>query len=960
MHYFTALQFILRLVCCFKYLAILIFISLFFSNVITNAQTWPQFRRDNTLRGRVAARTPGYPSTEHFAEFALMGGALQPIVVDLNDDQSPEILLLQQGRLQVFRATGSLLSDSFLGISEIVAVQDILPDNLNTNPVKEILAIKADTRTLVLLSGQGQIIWQFSFPEIVSLSSIYCKIADLRTDSVGKEIIVFPDHTKTTADAHGYFFTAQGQLYARPRIANFFGGQLNFPQIAIGDLDKDRALEVVVVGRPRIMIFSAMGVLQRQLEFREGDPEGRHYGLLQLADVNGDGTLEAVIVAAEIPTVIAGKAQAITVLQLTPSIKRIWGVTFPGQQLQAMLRSVSDLDADGRSEIVVNVWTEVEWQIQIYRGAGSTTGQAELLTTIRGVYGWEIVDLDNDGQLELLTSRESQIPASLSLNSELRIYRLAGVVTHHLLFLDTPRPIRGAYLLQRLLTIEALGLACGVSSTNFSQVLLTIPAKINPTAEVPKFLIYTQSSTDTNGFSSINLEQCSLVVGNEGLRIKRDFQVLRPGLVRATWINETGEEEFLINREVDRTTIGELARYVRRNDKLRLRREIPVIMAKATISEVRVADLDDDRENEILVKSAANSISVLHYNDSTAQLELVTAFVGASAPIIIPAPPPGTIDRNNELARIITTRNNNGQLALLYYEARQNANKQLRLRLRWEQTLSLTANTNVELIAGNFRTNGDVLVTTPRGQTQLRAAKDGRLLWQRDEVFTFGNHVAARDANQDGQDDIYIVANNLYRILDGVTGQDLIGPLNLSALASDFNATPILAGDREVLLVGAGTVVKILEQGTKLWNFAKTIDGQAVQRQKTHLLLGLAELGDGGGIDLLGGNYGEDEAFYTYDYHSGLLRYRTAYRPVSDIITADTDDNGQDEFIFATNSGEVVAIQAANGQPLWTLPLEALAGDPILAVVGKNRHTALLVSPGNGTLRVYPFVTTIP
>jgi outer membrane protein assembly factor BamB len=936
-----------------SYLTISTFVLLSLLNLAINAQTWPQFRRDNTLRGRVAVRTPGQPS--NFAEFALTGGALQPIIADLDADQLPEILLLPQGRLQIFDSNGTLQTDTFLGITEIVAIQDIIGDSADKFG-KEILAINANTRTLMLLTADGQLLWQFSFPEVVSLSSIYCKVADLRSDKLGKEIIVFPDHTKTTDDAHGYFFTAMGQLYARPRVANLFGGQLNFPQIAVADLDKDNNLEVVVVGRPRIMIFSVMGVLQRQLEFREGDPEGRHYGLLQLADVNGDGTLEAIIIADEIPTVIAGKSQAITVLQLTPTIKRIWGVTFPQQQLQAVLHSVADVNADGRSEVIVNVWTGDEWRVQIYRGMGNTAGQAEILAVLRGVYCWEVADLDGDSRPELLTSAEQSANATLNFNSELHIYRLAGIVPDTMLFLDAMRPVAGAYLLQRLLTIDGLGLERGVSSTNLSQILLTnANDQTNNQINRQRFFIYSQASNNSSSGPIINLEQCSLVIGNEGFRIRRDFQTPRPGLVRAIWTNSLGVEEFLINREVDKTVVGELAYYIKRNHKLRLRRDTAVITAKATTSEVRVADLDDDRENEILVKSAANKISVLHYDNITGELNLVTEFVGTSVPIILPILP----GDDTEPARLITTRNNSGQLAILYYEAQQTANKQLRLRLRWEQTLTVAANTNIELVAGNFRTNGDVLVTTPRGHTQLLAAKDGSVQWQRSEVFTFGNQVAARDANQDGRDDVYIVANNLYRVLDGVTGRDLIGPINLSQLASDFDATPVLAGDREVLLVGAGTVVKILESGTALWNFAKTLNGQPVQRQKTRLLMGIAELGNGGGIDLIGGNYGEDEAFYTYDYETGRLRYRTTYRPVSDIITADVDGDGSDEFVFATAAGEIVALQAANGQPLWTLPLGTLAGDPVLAAIGKDRRTALLISPGNGTLRVYPFATTV-
>ncbi|MBK7993283.1 MAG: hypothetical protein IPK14_07600 [Blastocatellia bacterium] len=87
------------------------------------------------------------------------------------------------------------------------------------------------------------------------------------------------------------------------------------------------------------MVFAGNGQLKQQLDFREGDPEGRHYGLLSLADVNGDNTLEAVIIADDIPALADNnKASAITVLQL-PFVKRLWGTTFPlPQVLRAQLK----------------------------------------------------------------------------------------------------------------------------------------------------------------------------------------------------------------------------------------------------------------------------------------------------------------------------------------------------------------------------------------------------------------------------------------------------------------------------------------------------------------------------------------------------------------------------------------------------------------------------------------------
>ncbi|MBI4851498.1 MAG: hypothetical protein HY819_06870 [Acidobacteria bacterium] len=914
------------------------------------AQDWPRFRGDAALSGHTLTKIPTNSPT-NFLDLQLGASSLQPLTFDIDNDNLPEIIYLQQGRLIVSSQDGTILIDKFFGLTEIVSIVDL--DNNNSTP--EIITFDTFQRILLIINADGLLRSQYQFPEFVTLSSIYIKTADISPERPGREVVVFPDHTKTQQDAFGYFFSSQGSLYAKALVTQLFGGQLNFPQLAISDIDNDGSQEVVVVGRPRIMIFSGNGELKQQLDFREGDPEGRHYGLFTLADVNGDKTLEAVIIADDIPALAENnKMTAISVLQLTPFIKKLWGITFPSSQvLRAPLKAVQDFDGDGKSEIAVNFWDGQEQQIRIYRGDGDpfNLGQALLLTTIRNSYVWDLQDLNNDGTIEFLSSLETVASPALTLNSQLKIYRPI-VINNTYTFLSSTQPITGMYLLSRPNFTNINFNHIGSSDESRTKTLIL-------ETPLPRFLTY--SSNDMGG---INFQERFVVMdqgtGKQKLKLKVDLDILRPGLVRSILSTALNNEKFLVSQELNGQTTGQLAIYQRLRKRL-LSLGSAFTTGSNFSSQVRVADLDMDRANEILVRSPGGKILVVSLDEVTNTLINVASFTGNSTPII------QALDGNNKnRPQIITTVNDNGRLRLSVYETRGSVEtKNLQVAEKWGVTFfDIPATSNIAITTGRFSglTNRiDIFLTTPRDRAIMLSGADGSILWSRSDVFTFGNNAAVRDFNQDGKDDIYIVSNSLYRVLDGGVGRELVGPINVSSFGGDFNSTPILSGNGEVLLIGAGKVVKITDQGKLLWNFAKTINGLPSQRQATDLLMGLADITSmTSSFDRIGGNFGESDTFYIYDYFTGLLTTKTAFQPITDIISIDLNLDGQDEFVFGTADGQIVALNSKDGSLVWSIRLESFPSDPIIAVVGKSRKTSLLVAPGNGSLRLYQLSSSTP
>lgn len=904
------------------------------------AQSWQRFRADNQLRGRVDLKTFATIPPNQFINFQLGGGAIQPQLGDLDGDGKNEIIYLRQGRINAVTQEGTLRFDTFIGASDIVTVIDLDQNNSS----REIVALDSERHMLIVINADGTLRWQYQFPEFVTLSPNYFKIADLVPERPGLEIVAFPDHTKTPLDANGYFFSSTGELYAKPVVPNQAGGQLNFPQMAIGDIDGSGVLSVVVVGRPKLFIFSNTGELKQQFDFREGDAEGRHYGLMTLADVTGDGRPEIVIIADDIPALSNNnKSAALTVLQITPTLKRLWGTTFPQQTLHGIQNSITDLDGDGRAEIVVNVWTGSQQQMRVYRGEGDTLhpGQPLLLTTIVGAYIWDIRDLDGDGRPELLATNENVELPSLSLNSSMRFLRLAAQSGNTMVFLDSAKSVPGMYILTRPTMSNINNFLLTGSSDTSRMRALTLEGTET------RVLTYAQSNIP----DKVNLQELIAVyrANNDKFRIKVDFDVPRPGVIRALLDSTPGNESFLVSPGSDNGTSGELAVYTRKKEKLKVSPLPPIQTGSGFTTEIRAADLDEDGSNELLVRAASGRVLILKYESQLNALTQIGSFAGNRPPII------EVLDGTKTRPQILTTVNDHGRLRVTVYNTTNLGDGMLKVTESWGRTFDdIPASAEVEFATGHFTgpSRADIFLSTPRGRSMVLSSIDGSTIWQRNDVYTFGNHIAIRDGNGDGREEIFIVSDNLFRILDGARGLELAPPINVASIGGDFGSTPMLSGVNEILLVGPGSVIKLTDQGKLLWNFTKTIGGKLAQRQ-TRVLMGLAELGDGGGFDRVGGNFGENDLFYVYDYNTGLLSYRTPYQPITEIITANIDGGDGDEFVFGTADGQIVALHAQDGSLLWAVKVDSFPHDPVLVGIGVEKRPALVFSPGDGSIRLY-------
>jgi hypothetical protein len=178
------------------------------------------------------------------------------------------------------------------------------------------------------------------------------------------------------------------------------------PTVAAADMDNDGVDELVVSKLCGLYVFNVLtGTLTRSIRWTSNGERHRNYGLLQLVDIDGDGSREVVIVAERVARHIAvidndGKGN------LTPLWDRFVEFIYPNDttELRHTGNSVQDVDGDGKPELVVSLFNarnDGRWWLEIL---DPRTGICKL--EMPDKYLWGVQDVDGDGVPEILMGTE--------------------------------------------------------------------------------------------------------------------------------------------------------------------------------------------------------------------------------------------------------------------------------------------------------------------------------------------------------------------------------------------------------------------------------------------------------------------------------------------------------------------------------------------------------------------------
>lgn len=360
------------------------------------AGEWHMYRRDHHLSGRSAlrgnisrpARRWSYPlggsENECFPVPAAAGGM--------------NLLFAYGGCVVRTDGAGAIIWKSqALGINAIGALEDLDGDG------KLEIVCGTGYEVMVLAAESGRVLFRHyvGFPASSGTPANIVLCHRFDKNAVGMHLIVPLMAAKEVL----VFDFRNGKREGAPAHTLWMDDAFH-PTIAAADMDNDGVDELVVSKLSALYVFDVLsGTMKHSVRWTSNNERHRNYGLLQLIDIDGDGSRDVVIVAERVArhiSVIGNDGKGI----LTPLWDRFVEFIYPSDttELRHTGNSVVDVDGDGKPEIVVSLYNarqDGRWWLEILDPA---TGALKLEIPDR--YLWGVQDVNGDGLPELLVGAE--------------------------------------------------------------------------------------------------------------------------------------------------------------------------------------------------------------------------------------------------------------------------------------------------------------------------------------------------------------------------------------------------------------------------------------------------------------------------------------------------------------------------------------------------------------------------
>jgi hypothetical protein len=266
--------------------------------------------------------------------------------------------------------------------------------------------------------------------------------------------------------------------------------------------------------------------------------------------------------------------------------------------------------------------------------------------------------------------------------------------------------------------------------------------------------------------------------------------------------------------------------------------------------------------------------------------------------------------------------------------------------------------------------------------------KTGKMLWQRDGYGSYGtvpvklvmhHPTAVYDYNKDGADDLLVLSENYYGIIDVKNNKDLVDPMGKANALSGIipghwtayavvTVAPILGTDKpQIVLSHSYTMASyVLDlEGWPVWHYGASRDGTSRN------LAAVADMDADGRMEVVTAR--GDGLLMAFDAtptnekcpmcpkdapltkvnHAGHVRWEMKLSPpVSDFASMDLDGDGKVEALCGAGDGRLHAIEEKDGKPgeLWTVDFGRTTGSPVLADLDGDGTAEILVTTEDGRL----------
>ncbi len=917
------------------------------------AGEWHQYRRDHHLSGRspLAGRItqPAVAWTHH------LGGSECECFPVAAAEARTDILFPFGGCVVRTDCSGSVLWKSpACGINAVGGVEDLDGDGR-----LEIVCCSG-YEVIVLAAESGEILMRhyvgFPLSAGTQASSLLCHtfapggmhlIVPLMSS---KEVLVFDfrNGCRTGVLAHTLWMD-----------------DAFHPTIAAADMNGDGVDELVVSKLSGLYVFDVLsGAMLTSCRWTSGGERHRNYGLLQLTDIDGDGAREVVIVAERV-------ARHISVIdndghgRLSLRWDRFVEFIYPNDttELRHTGNSVRDVDGDGRPELVVS----------IFNGRGDGRWWLEVIDLLTGAvkferadtYLWGIQDVDGCGLSELLLGTElARNPAPFSSVEVVSVRDLRPVTLWNI---DNAR-FAGRGLLPSGWKSNFRPIQFGHDETwiepapGGSTVFLFTAAgdgtrsiaELKWNGRETSFRSTSLETTGTVVMSALadvdgdGMAECILSENNGLIRIVRaskgiqakwfvgfrqqleGYSAARPGPVPVVYRSPGEPRPFIAipdntwkMRQLQVSGPGVIERWSRRGRGW--------MGYDNAYHSAYVSDLDGDGEPELLLAcegpTGASELLALDANGGT---KYSWPFASVPAPAL--------------------TR-------IGLYE--------------WVVSGSVNAPCITASYYASYSMNSEQTITVDlQGRELWRRGQYGEGEWGRGMGPWSAYAVAG---SRDGNPEILFLAKDLYCRLDARTGEWKREPWHLWRATNSVMNQPDWGFDKEHQadfgsekdpFTAYGSPI-ILEEGAAVL-VAGCFGGIGVLRGDdsiawwkrapfTDMMLRLPGIADIAGNGRLAvGCCHSNGIFECVDAEKGTTLWELNLgSTTSDIVSADIDGDGREEFVTGTTDGRLIAIgadSAGRGVIRWSLTMGFALGSPVIADVDGDGEAEILLVTGDGNL----------
>ena len=870
---------------------------------------WPMFRYDPARTGRypLPGSMPGVPTVKWRYQYGPEPGPIAHHNVDA-DPALESIHYSAGGVLVCKKADGSVVWESepigasvgFLGARDMDAHGDLeLLFSYKTSNALE-------TGFALLRPADGMTLWRHTYPPVYGYDY---KIGDIDPTRPGLEIL-FWCHTEGVQGIGEGVYTVfdQGAGNAETLWHQVYNDYMYFPQPIAGDVDLDGKNECIVLTHSKIRAYHLDSGLEKwSLRW----DWVRSYGAFLQRNLDSDPYPEYIV--------LSDTSRRVEVIDNTGAgFELLWEaiLEYPRDIQPSLMKntlrygftSVADLDGNGRMEVVVNLLEESVDQRWHTLVLDELDGSRVL--DLPDTYCHGAADLNGDGRAELFLAAapngSDALPAALTVGNWSRSGGFAPLW-------QSPTPQRYVTLLHDFAndmqnnsiggTIADVQIFNQAGKSYFKtdagnwfweDGAIVGGGKGDPSVAEPKGFALTQYYADKHSpiVADLNADGIAEVLVQD---LTQTFQVVRPPAAAGAAPQQ----------------IGSLAR----GGNVHFWGSWP-----------HFADLDGDGAVEhFRITRRADGGETFHVIDSRNQTVWSREF------------PPATGSQASQ-AGIVS-----------YNTGRFNNDPCLDVFVSWygdaagEYSLALSGADGSQL----WRL--DLLA----GQTYQKAS-----------TFASG-FTAVRDVNRDGYDDIAILAHGVSMgIVNGNTKQTLAMKETTGTNQNDaghylypgkwaVGASPRLVeetpGGALKLLMddsqdGFGVSDMTLKED---WSIAVGVPYQL------RLHFGVGDV-DGDGRKEVGIPY-SDGLFRCHDLATGEVKWTYDIgSSCSDVITADVDGHGRDEFLFGTGDGRLIALGGEGDAPrlLWSRQFSQEVGSPIMADLDQDGDGEILVTVKDGFLYV--------